>query len=272
MHLPIDFKNIFFSFNQNGLICADLTFSFAPGKFISLVGASGIGKTTLLRLMMGLLAPQSGSIIIGNLTPLEARMRGLMAYAPQRGALCSWRTALGNVKLAMELTGVDQRANRKAKDLLEAFGLRHDLDKYPFEMSGGMQQRTILAMALGVERPLIFLDEPFISLDAVTRMSMYGYFLQFWQRLADNTTVVMVSHDINEAAYLSDLVYVLAERPLGKLVEVAVPLPKPRKPSMRFDPAFLKTVKRIEEALADLERNGTIPITIEGGSLSCVPR
>lgn len=252
MSVSIVFDNVTFFFNggDGGAICRGLSFEISSGAVIGIVGPSGVGKTTLLSLKAGLITPVEGAIRVGGMDPIKARKKGLIAYAPQRGALCTWMSALENVKLAMRLCGKNGMVGREAKELLAAFGLEHDLHKYPQELSGGMQQRVILAMALGAGRPLVLLDEPFVALDTHTRSVIHNHLLKEWEKLSPRPSIVIVSHDIGEAVYLCDKVLVAKGKGFGRLEEVDIPLPRPRVPSMRFEAPFLETVKKVEEVLS----------------------
>jgi NitT/TauT family transport system ATP-binding protein len=193
-----------------------LTLSVHEGEVVALVGPSGCGKSTLLELLAGLQQPDEGVV---------AAEPG--AYMPQRDLLLPWRNALANAALALECSGVRKaEARRRAQPLFERFGLRGFEDARPAELSGGMRQRVALARTFLSGRPLLLLDEPFASLDQITRAS-----LQEW--LADALggeprTVVLVTHDVQEALYLADRVAVLSPRP-GRIVdEIEVPIPRPR--------------------------------------------
>ncbi|HVF88611.1 MAG TPA: ATP-binding cassette domain-containing protein [Blastocatellia bacterium] len=252
MSVPVVFDNVTFFFNgtDGAAICRGLSFEFSPSAIVGIVGPSGVGKTTLLSLQAGLITPVEGTICIGGMDPIKARKKGLISYAPQRGALCTWVSALENVKLAMRLCGKSGMVEQEARDLLSAFGLEHDLHKYPQELSGGMQQRVILAMALGAGRPLVLLDEPFVALDTHTRGIIHNHLLKEWEKLSPRPSIIIVSHDIGEAVYLCDKVVVAKGKGFDRLEEVNIRLPRPRVPSMRFEAPFLETVKIIEEVLS----------------------
>ena len=251
MSVHISFDNVAFAFNggDRGAVFRKLSFDIPPGTIAGIVGPSGVGKTTLLNLMAGLLTPVEGDVRVSGDGPTAARRKGLIAYAPQRGALCTWKTALENVKLAMRLCGRNGDAGLAARELLTAFGMGQDLHKYPQELSGGMQQRVILAMALGAGRPLVLLDEPFVALDTHTRGVVHNYLLKEWWKLSPRPTVVIVSHDIAEAVYLCDKVLVAHGNSFEQLEEVEITLPRPRVPSVRYEQPFLDAVKDVEGVL-----------------------
>ena len=209
-----------------------------PGDVVAVVGPSGCGKSTLLELLAGLQRPDHGEVA----APAAA-------YMPQRDLLLPWRSALDNAGLALECAGVRRRqARAQARPLFERFGLAGFEDAKPWELSGGMRQRVALVRTFLTGRELALLDEPFASLDAITRAS-----LQEWLAEALRTeprTVVLVTHDVVEALYLADRVVVLSPRPGRVVAEIAVPLarPRPRRQTVT-SPEFLALEQRALEAL-----------------------
>ncbi|MFZ5815922.1 MAG: ABC transporter ATP-binding protein [Bacillota bacterium] len=201
------------------------------GEFVSLVGPSGAGKSTAFRLLTGLLQPAAGEIRVLGGPPAPGRL----GYMPQRDSLMAWRTALENAAAGLEVRGVSRReARERARALWHEFGLAGAEDRYPHQLSGGMRQRVaFLRTVLGGHEALL-LDEPFGALDALTRAQMQDWLLGLWERLGK--TVLFITHDAEEAALLSDRVYVLRE---GRSVALEVGLPRPRRFSMRSDPALL---------------------------------
>ena len=219
-----------------------------PGEFVSLVGASGCGKSTLLRIVAGLDEPSRGCVRVGaprrdgaNAAPdgaMPARDRlTACAYMPQRDMLLPWRTVLDNAALPLEYQGLPRRAARhEASRLLEQFGVGGFDHAWPAALSGGMRQRVALARTALTGKRALLLDEPFGALDALTRLEMQSWLLQVWARLG--VTVLLVTHDLDEALYLSDRVYVMDARP-GRIVdEVAVALPRPRGEDIVATPEF----------------------------------
>jgi NitT/TauT family transport system ATP-binding protein len=204
----------------------------ADGEFVTVVGRSGCGKTTLLKLTSGLLGATSGSI-------------GIVFQAP---VLLPWRKTLDNVLLQIEARKLDVNGYRKrALELLELTGLKGFEDRYPAELSGGMQQRVSISRALIHNPPLLLMDEPFGALDAITRDEMNLELLRIWSE--SKKTVLFITHSIPEAVFLGDRVIVMTPRP-GKVAEILnIDLPHPRATAVRDDAKFVGYVKRIRERL-----------------------
>ena len=235
----IDFDRISLSFGNRKIIDS-MSFSIASGEFTCIVGASGSGKTTLLRMLVGLITPNAGEIRRFG-TPVTGPSRDVAVVFQDYGrALLPWRTAGANVALALEAAHVprDERKDR-IDHLLETVGLKGHGDKYPTELSGGMQQRVQIARCLAQEPRILLMDEPFGALDAMTRQSLQDEVLQ----IVDDTgmTVMFVTHDIDEAIYLGDTVIHLEANP-GRVAEtLPIDLPRPRNQlTTREAPEFLK--------------------------------
>ena len=206
---------------------ADLTFSVAENEFVSIVGPSGCGKTTLLRLVAGLNQPTAGTIrLFGQ--PIDGVVQDLVLVFQDYGrSLLPWRNAASNVALALEHATLNkQEKHRLITDALETVGLGAFAAHYPWEMSGGMQQRLQIARAIAFRPRILLMDEPFGSLDALTRFDLEDNLLRLWT--ASPKTVLFVTHDIDEAIYLSDRVIVVTKRPSRVLAEFRVTLPRPR--------------------------------------------
>ena len=209
------------------------------GEFISIIGPSGCGKTTLLRIVGGLLTPTQGTVRIDGASPDHARRQRLFGAVFQDAALLPWRTAAENVRLSIELNG-DSNANDNRKgdvdDLLDTVGLDGFQDSHPYQLSGGMKQRVALARALATRPRILLMDEPFGSLDEITRTDMGYQLLRIWE--SRPTTVLFVTHSIAEAVMLSDRVVVLSPRP-GEIVDVInIELPRPRTQSVEESKEF----------------------------------
>jgi ABC-type nitrate/sulfonate/bicarbonate transport system ATPase subunit len=213
-------------------------------EVLAVVGPSGCGKSTLLELMAGLQEPDEGTVSVAGATEAAAR-RAACAYMPQRDLLLPWRDALANAALALECQGVRRaEARRRAEPLFERFGLAEFEEAPPRELSGGMRQRVAFLRTLLPGRPVLLLDEPFGALDSITRVSM-----QRWLAGAlaeEPRTVVLVTHDVDEALFLADRVAVLSPRPGRVVAEIPVGLPRPREVT---SPEFTALKARALEAL-----------------------
>ncbi len=238
-------KNISVVFpDDNGGLRAldDISFEVRPQEFICFLGPSGSGKTTLLRILAGLLPPTAGRVnFIRNQHPE-------IGMVFQQSNLMPWRTVMDNIKLPLELEGMGEtRARIKAREMIDLVGLNGFENSWPRELSGGMAQRVAIARALIHDPDLLLLDEPFASLDALTRERMWTELSRIWQ--ARQKTVIMVTHSINESLFLADRVLVLTQRP-GKIkLDVEVDLPRPRKDDIRYTPHFGKLARKLRETI-----------------------
>ena len=215
-----------------------------PGQFASIVGPSGCGKSTLLRIMAGLDVPTSGVLRIGGVaSPL-----GASGYMPQRDLLLPWRSVLDNATLALEYAHVPRvQARERAGALLPAFGLEGFEAARPAELSGGMRQRVALLRTVLAGRPLLLLDEPFGALDAITRAELQEWLMGLLTEL--RATVILVTHDLEEAAYLSDVVHVMGDRPGRIVASIPVPLARPRPYEVTASAEFAALKGRLLAAL-----------------------
>ncbi|WP_067821808.1 ABC transporter ATP-binding protein [Nocardia inohanensis] len=196
----------------------DITLTVAAGEFVSLIGPSGCGKSTLLRIVADLEQPSTGTVVVHGKTARQARRDQEYGIAFQQAGLLDWRTVQENVELPLQLHGVGKRERRsRSAELLEITGLTDFAERFPAELSGGMQQRVAIARALARKPPLLLMDEPFGALDEMTRERMQGELL----RIAEETgaAVVFVTHSIPEAVFLSDRVVVMSPRP-GRITAV----------------------------------------------------
>ena len=230
--------------NENGGLhaLANISFDVHPREFVCVLGPSGSGKTTLLRILAGLIKPTSGSFVFGH---GEQPSTGMVF---QQANLMPWRTVIENIKLPFEIKNADEQSARlKAQEMLELVGLQGFADSLPRDLSGGMAQRVAIARALIHDPDLLLLDEPFGSLDALTRERMWTELSRIWQMR--QKTVIMVTHSINESLFLADRVLVLTQRP-GKIkIDVEVDLPRPRKDDIRYTPHFGKLARKLREAI-----------------------
>jgi len=247
--------NLTYGRGEESLAALDqLTLSIAQGEFVAVVGPSGCGKSTLMKLVTGLLLPTGGTILIGGkqvTRPVES-----VGMAFQNSTLLPWRTTLANVMLPFEIVRPHKRrlrANRKeyidqAQQLLTAVGLGKFVDRFPWQLSGGMQQRANLCRALIHEPRLLMLDEPFGALDAFTREELWGVMQNLW--LAKRFTAILVTHDLREAVYLSDVVYVMCQRPGRIIYNSKVDLARPRSLQTTFEPRFIEIVHALRERIS----------------------
>ena len=225
--------------NNGGLHALDkISFNVHPREFVCFLGPSGSGKTTFLRVLAGILQPTSGSVSFLH----HHQPRIGMVF--QQSNLMPWRTVMENIMLPLELDGVGNiKAQNKAHEMIKLVGLRGFEDSLPRDISGGMAQRVAIARALIHDPDLLLLDEPFASLDALTRERMWTELSRIWQ--AKQKTVIMVTHSINESLFLADRVLVLTQRP-GKIkLDVEVNLPRPRTEDIRYTSHFGKLAKKL---------------------------
>jgi ABC-type nitrate/sulfonate/bicarbonate transport system ATPase subunit len=222
--------------SQETIALHDASFTAGPGEFLSIIGPSGCGKSTLFNIIAGLDAPTSGEVEI-NGSPIVGQ-QGHVGYLLQKDLLLPWRSVLNNVVIGLEIAGVPKvKARDIAMPLLEAYGLGDFVNHRPDQLSGGMRQRAALLRTILFNRDVILLDEPFGKLDAQTRATMQEWLLDLWDDF--QKTVVFVTHDIDEAIYLSDRVIVMSPRPGRIIANLPVGLERPRKPSIVTSTEFI---------------------------------
>lgn len=230
--------------NENGglRVLDNVTFNVRPQEFVCVLGPSGSGKTTLLRILAGLIKPTTGSFKFGH---GEQPSIGMVF---QQSNLMPWRTVFENIKLPLEVKQMDDASARsKVQEMIELVELQGFEESLPRDLSGGMAQRVAIARALIHDPDLLLLDEPFASLDAMTRERMWTELSRLWQMR--KKTVIMVTHSINESLFLADRVLVLTQRP-GKIkMDMKVDLPRPRKEDIRYTPAFGKLARKLRGAI-----------------------
>jgi NitT/TauT family transport system ATP-binding protein len=246
LHTPIltirDLSAVFS--NENGGLHAleGISFDVRAREFVCVLGPSGSGKTTLLRILAGLIQPASGSFTFGH---GEQPSIGMVF---QQANLMPWRTVIENIKLPLEVRSMgDGAARKKAQEMIELVELTGFEDALPRDLSGGMAQRVAIARALIHDPDLLLLDEPFASLDALTRERMWTELSRIWQM--SRKTVIMVTHSINESLFLADRVLVLTQRPGRIKMDVAVDLPRPRKEDIRYTPHFGRLARKLRGAI-----------------------
>ncbi len=235
---------------QEVLAGVDLTVN--EGEFVSIIGPSGCGKSTLLNIIAGLDQPDSGAIELagpfGQPAGTTGRRLGQTGYMQQKDLLLPWRSVLDNTILGLELRGVPRKqAREQALEFTEAFGLKGFEHEYPYALSGGMRQRAAFLRTMLMGQDVVLLDEPFGALDALTRVQMQEWLLQIWDSL--NKTIVLITHDVDEALLLSDRVYLLSARPGRVTLVLDVALPRPRQYDMVTTPEFSALKARLMEPL-----------------------
>jgi NitT/TauT family transport system ATP-binding protein len=226
-----------------------VSFSVYPREFICVLGPSGSGKSTLLRILAGLLAPASGAVRFSvSDEARQASTHPRIGVVFQQANLMPWRTVLQNIMLPMEIEGASrEEARSHAQEMIELVGLEGFESTWPRDLSGGMAQRVAIARALVHDPDILLLDEPFASLDALTRERMWTELSRIWQ--ARQKTVIMVTHSIGEALFLSDRVIVLTARPGKVKLDLPVDLPRPREEEMRYTAHFGNLTKKLKQAI-----------------------
>ena len=232
------------------------TLNVRRGEFAAVVGPSGCGKSSLMKLVTGLVAPDSGDIVIfGDKVRGPVKIAGMAFQNPN---LLPWRKVIDNVLLPLEIVQpyrADFSKGRyapKATDLLDSVGLAGFAHKYPWELSGGMQQRVSLCRALIHQPALLMLDEPFAALDAFTREELWCVLRDLWQKIG--FTVILVTHDLREAAFLADNIHVMSARPGHIVLTKAVDLPRPRDLDICFEPRFTDIVHELRAKIAQVRK------------------
>ncbi|MGI9116985.1 MAG: ABC transporter ATP-binding protein [Gaiellales bacterium] len=221
---------------------APTSLAVEPGAFVSLVGPSGCGKSTLFNIVSGLTAPDEGRVLIDGRDVTGTA--GNVGYMLQRDLLVPWRSVIGNITLGAALTrGVAEADRTQAVSFARRYGLGDFLDHYPHALSGGMRQRVALMRTLATNHDVLLLDEPFGALDAQTRFEMQEWLLEVWAETG--RTVVFVTHDVDEAVFLSDRVLVMSPRPGRVVDELTIGLPRPRTLDVLVDAGFVTAKQRI---------------------------
>lgn len=228
-----------------------LSLTVAEAEFVAIVGPSGSGKSTLLDLVSGLMDPDRGQILLNGVVTRAAERLGRSAYMQQRDLLLPWRTTIGNSALGLEVSGVERReAEHRATMQLARFGLDGFGDAYPAQLSGGMRQRAAFLRTILPPSELLLLDEPFGALDALTRAELQAWLAGIWEE--ERQSVLLVTHDVEEAVYLADRVVVLTARPGRIALELPVSLPRPRTRTMLTSPEFLADREKLLSSLGIL--------------------
>lgn len=226
----------------------DVNLTVNKGEFVSFIGPSGCGKTTFLRVIADLEQPTSGTITVNGMTPDAARRARAYGYVFQAAGLYPWRTIAGNVKLPLEIMGFSQAdQDARVEKVLELVELSGFARKYPWQLSGGMQQRASIARALAFDADILLMDEPFGALDEIVRDRLNEQLLDLWART--QKTIGFVTHSIPEAVYLSTKIVVMSPRP-GRITDIIdSPLPRERPLDIRDSPEFIDIAHRVREGL-----------------------
>ena len=253
------------SFNVDGyrqLVLDDIQLTVGEGEFVSIIGPSGCGKSTLLNIVAGLDSPDSGTVTFEGNQGVSAL--GRVGYMQQKDLLLPWRTVLDNAILGLELHGVPRRqARTRALELTEFFGLKGFENQYPYALSGGMKQRAAFLRTMLMDQEIVLLDEPFGALDALTRVQMQEWLLELWDSL--RKTIVLITHDMDEAILLSDRVYVLTQRPGRVTLVLDVDLPRPRSYEQVTEPQFARLKSRLLEPLREKRLDEAQSLTAKEG-------
>ena len=253
----VDIDRVSLAYGRGGagtLALADTSLRIDKGEFVAIVGPSGCGKSTLLKLVSGLHKPTTGSVQVAG-RPVTGPLK-ICGMAFQNATLLPWRTTLDNVLLPLEIVEPYARDFRRERDkyvetarkLLAIVGLAGFEDKYPWQLSGGMQQRSSLCRALIHNPDLLLLDEPFGALDAFTREDLWGILQTLWHE--KRPTVILVTHDLREAVYLADTVYVISARPGRVVSRTAIDLPRPRTLADTFKPGFIDMAHALRDQIS----------------------
>ena len=222
----LTFKNVTFRYPEDKeAMMTNLSFQVDQGEFVSLIGASGCGKSTIFRLINRLLEPDSGEIFVDGKE--IHKIRSYAGYMPQKDLLFPWRTIEKNLCLPMEIQKIDKgEQRRRVGEVLKEVGLEDYRNKYPKDLSGGMRQRISFARTLLTDADLMLLDEPFSALDALTRMDMQEWLLNQWEHF--HKTILFITHDVEEAIFVSKKIYIITETPITHLEIAEVPEDYPR--------------------------------------------
>ncbi|MEK5060779.1 ABC transporter ATP-binding protein [Paenibacillus shunpengii] len=259
MHPLLEVSDIRLSFRQRKQqlhVLDHISLTVGQGEFVSIIGPSGSGKSSLFQIIGGLLQPDAGTIRLDG--EVVTGTRGNISYMPQQPALLPWRTIADNIKLGSEVAPAKFRSRQGADDdittqqWITKAGLSGFEDMYPHKLSGGMQQRAAFLRALLSPQELMLLDEPFSALDALTRSEMQEWLLGIWEQ--SKRSVLFITHNIEEALLLSDRIYVFSNRPANVLHEVKVPFVRPRQEALTEDPQFLRLKREISEWMREERR------------------
>ena len=236
--MSLQIKEIRKSFDEN-LVLGNISFNLEKGEFISLIGPSGSGKSTLFGIIGGIITPDSGDVEVSEESILNKT--GQISYMPQQDSLFPWRSVLDNVLLGQEL--YEEPDKNRAIEMLEISGLKDVIYSFPHELSGGMRQRVSFIRALLCPQDLLCLDEPFSALDEFTRMDMQKWLLKMWEQ--QKQSILFITHNIEEALFLSDKIVILSDSPAEVKEIITVPFPRPREASLTLSDEFLEWKRKV---------------------------
>ena len=249
MATVVEIRNLTIAYSSGPPVLADFSATLGERSFTCVVGSSGVGKSTLLRVVAGLVAPRGGEIVVPGHENDGTRPFALVFQEPR---LLPWRRVIDNVMFGLEGLGLGRSERlRRAQQVLALVGLADHAGRWPHQLSGGQRQRVNLARALAVRPRLLLLDEPFSALDAITRHGLQGELLRLWRETG--TSFLFVTHDLDEAVFLADRVIVLGGRPARVTRDFPVTLPYPRQ---REAAGFIDHVRTLRDALSDLVTDG----------------
>ena len=266
MDAYVDFQGVWLAYNdellqQGQFAVEDLSLTMRQGEFVAIVGPSGCGKSTFMKLTTGLKMPSKGTVTIAG-APVTGPLK-ITGMAFQAPSLLPWRTTVDNVLLPLEIvepyrSQFKQRKDEyvaRARKLLQTVGLGGYEDKYPWQLSGGMQQRASICRALIHEPKMLLLDEPFGALDAFTREELWCTLRDLWTEQRFN--VILVTHDLRESVFLADTVYVMSKGPGRFVVKRHIDLPRPRDLEVTYTPAFTDIVHELRGHIGAMRKSGT---------------
>ena len=231
-------------------VLADISISVSRGEFVSILGPSGSGKSTILKIAAGLLIPDRGQVMVDGVNVTGEKR--LVGYMPQQDLLFPWKRLKENAALPLLAAGLPKRnALARVEELLPVFGLKDFADYYPRQLSGGMRQRASLLRTMLVESDILLLDEPFASLDALTRLNLQEWLLEIWEQF--RRSVLFVTHSIDEAIFLSDRIYIITERPGRIAMEKSIAITRPRDKNVLTSADFAASKEDIIKALKQTE-------------------
>lgn len=252
MKTKIYMKNVKKTFKEEDrelAVLKDINVVLNKGEFVSIIGPSGCGKSTIFHILTQIVKQDEGRVEIDGI-PIDQVKKG-MGYMPQKDLLMPWRTLMENASMPLEIQGVKKEPRvKKIKELLPLFGLSGFESSYPYQLSGGMRQRAALLRTILIDSDVLLLDEPFAALDAINRSNMQEWLLDIWQEFKHS--VFFITHDVEEAIYLSDRIYILSHRPARVIEEIKIAFPRPRKREMILTAEFLE-YKRTLLGLLDVK-------------------